>query len=122
VIMPDEVKLKLGKGLAFVKRRLKRLRPIYHRVADRVRAHILLCLLAYYVEWHLMQAWEPLLLKLRSGDGMPARRTRIPDFVRYWNTDIGRPRIESPGWGHGRSRRFESIHGSPSATLRQSSI
>src|SRR5271166_3508751 len=38
-------------------------RPIYHRVADRVRAHILLCLLAYYVEWHLRQVWEPLLFE-----------------------------------------------------------
>ena len=38
-------------------------RPTYHRVADRVRAHILLCLLAYYVEWHLRQAWEPLLFE-----------------------------------------------------------
>ena len=36
-------------------------RPIHHRTADRVRAHILLCLLAYYVEWHLRQAWESLL-------------------------------------------------------------
>jgi transposase len=38
-------------------------RPIYHHVADRVRAHILLCLLAYYVEWHLRQAWQPLLFE-----------------------------------------------------------
>jgi transposase len=38
-------------------------RPIYHHVADRVRAHILLCLLAYDVEWHLRQAWEPLLFE-----------------------------------------------------------
>ena len=30
-------------------------RPIHHRTADRVRAHILLCLLAFYVEWHLRQ-------------------------------------------------------------------
>lgn len=36
-------------------------RPIYHRLADRVKAHILLCLLAYYVKWHLMEAWRPLL-------------------------------------------------------------
>jgi Transposase DDE domain len=35
-------------------------RPIHHRTAERVRAHILLCLLAYYVEWHLRQAWESL--------------------------------------------------------------
>ena len=38
-------------------------RPIHHRLADRVRAHILLCLLAYYVEWHLRQVWEPLLFE-----------------------------------------------------------
>jgi transposase len=38
-------------------------RPIHHRTADRVRAHILLCLPAYYVEWHLRQAWEPLLFE-----------------------------------------------------------
>jgi hypothetical protein len=38
-------------------------RPIHHRTADRVRAHILLCLLAFYVEWHLRQAWEPLLFE-----------------------------------------------------------
>ncbi len=40
-----------------------RVRPIHHRTADRVRAHILLCLLAYYVEWHLRQVWEPLLFE-----------------------------------------------------------
>ena len=38
-------------------------RPIHHRTADRVRAHILLCLLAYYVGWHLRQAWESLLFE-----------------------------------------------------------
>ena len=36
-------------------------RPIYHRVEPRVRAHIFLCLLAYYVEWHLRKAWASLL-------------------------------------------------------------
>ncbi|HSB88903.1 MAG TPA: IS1634 family transposase [Anaerolineales bacterium] len=38
-------------------------RPIHHRTAERVRAHILLCLLAYYVEGHLRRAWEPLLFE-----------------------------------------------------------
>ena len=37
------------------------LRPIYHRLPDRVRAHLLLCLLAYHVEWHMRQALAPLL-------------------------------------------------------------
>jgi Transposase DDE domain len=38
-------------------------RPIHHRLEDRVRAHILLCMLAYYLEWHLRQAWAELLFK-----------------------------------------------------------
>ena len=36
-------------------------RPIYHRVEPRVRAHIFLCLLAYYVQWEMRRAWAPLL-------------------------------------------------------------
>src|SRR5512140_176702 len=38
-------------------------RPIHYRPADRVRARVLLCLLAYYVQWHLRRAWEPLLFE-----------------------------------------------------------
>ena len=33
-------------------------RPIYHRIAQRVRAHIFLCTLAYYVEWHIREIWR----------------------------------------------------------------
>jgi len=56
------------KALAQVERAFRSLktidlkvRPIHHRTADRVRAHILLCMLAYYVEWHLREAWRELL-------------------------------------------------------------
>lgn len=38
-------------------------RPIRHRTENRVPAHIFLCLLAYYVEWHLRRAWAPLLFE-----------------------------------------------------------
>ena len=38
-------------------------RPIRHRTEERVPAHIFLCLLAYYVEWHLRCAWAPLLFE-----------------------------------------------------------
>jgi hypothetical protein len=38
-----------------------RIRPIFHHAPDRVRAHIFLCMLAYYVEWHLRRAWAELL-------------------------------------------------------------
>ncbi len=51
-------------------------RPIHHRTADRVRAHILLCLLAFYVEWHLRQVWEPLLFE--DEDLTEDRRRRDP--------------------------------------------
>lgn len=38
-----------------------KVRPIHHRLEDRVRAHVLLCMLAYYVEWHMRRALAPLL-------------------------------------------------------------
>jgi transposase len=39
------------------------IRPIHHHLETRVRAHIFLCMLAYYLTWHLKQAWAPLLFK-----------------------------------------------------------
>jgi transposase len=38
-----------------------KVRPIHHHLADRVRAHVFLCMLAYYVEWHMRQALAPIL-------------------------------------------------------------
>jgi hypothetical protein len=53
-----------------------RVRPIFHRTEDHVRAHIFLCLLAYYVEWHLRRAWAPLLFE---DETLPSdRQTRDP--------------------------------------------
>jgi transposase len=56
------------KSLAGVERAFRSLktvdlhvRPIHHRLPDRVRAHILLCMLAYYVEWHMRQRLAPIL-------------------------------------------------------------
>src|SRR5208282_6945821 len=58
------------KSLAVVERAFRCLkgidvlvRPIRHRTEERVPAHIFLCLLAYYVEWHLRRAWAPLLFE-----------------------------------------------------------
>ena len=58
------------KGLAQVERAFRclkgldlRIRPIYVRTEAHVRAHIFLCLLAYYVEWHLRRAWAELLFE-----------------------------------------------------------
>lgn len=36
-------------------------RPIRHRLENRVKAHLFLCMLAYYVQWHMAEAWRPLL-------------------------------------------------------------
>jgi transposase len=58
------------KGLEAVERAFKtfkgpelEIRPIHHHLEDRVRAHVFLCMLAYYLTWHLRQAWAPLLFK-----------------------------------------------------------
>lgn len=50
-----------------------RVRPIYHRTPDHVRAHIFLCLLAYYVEWHMRRALAPLLF---DDEELPTDRQR----------------------------------------------
>jgi hypothetical protein len=56
------------------------LRPIYHRSEDRVRAHVLICMLAAYIAWHLRKAWAPLTFTdeippARTDPVVPARRS-----------------------------------------------
>jgi len=52
-----------------------KVRHVHHRVADRVRAHVFLCTLAYYVEWHMRQALKPMLFddeeQLEPGQSRP---------------------------------------------------
>src|SRR5215210_4236134 len=72
------------------------LRPIHHRLEDRVRAHILLCMLAYYLEWHLRQAWAELIFK----DESPPER---PDPVAKASRSLAaeqKARTERTGHGH----------------------
>jgi transposase len=52
-------------------------RPIHHRLPDRVRAHILLCMLAYYVEWHMRQLLAPILFDDHDKPQAQAARTSI---------------------------------------------
>jgi transposase len=70
------------KSLAQVERAFRSLktvdlkvRPIHHRKPDRVRAHIFLCMLAYYVEWHMREAWAPLMF---ADTDQAAKATRDP--------------------------------------------
>jgi transposase len=52
-----------------------KIRPIHHRLEDRVRAHILLCMLSYYVEWHMREAWRELTF---ADEDQVAKKTRDP--------------------------------------------
>jgi len=47
------------------------IRPIRHWTEDRVRAHVFLCMLAYYVQWHLERAWAPLLFRDEEPADLP---------------------------------------------------
>jgi len=50
-------------------------RPIRHYLEDRVRAHLFLCMLAYYVQWHMTEAWRPLLF---ADEDQQSKATRDP--------------------------------------------
>jgi transposase len=52
-------------------------RPIHHRRAQRVRAHVLLCMLAYYLEWHMRQVLKPILFDDHDRAAAEAARTSI---------------------------------------------
>ena len=51
-----------------------KIRPIFHHLADRVKAHVFLCMLAYYVEWHMRQKLAPMLFD--DDDKQTAERLR----------------------------------------------
>jgi len=55
-----------------------KVRPIHHHLENRVRAHIFLCMLAYYVEWHLLEAWRELLFSDEDADAKLSRDPVAP--------------------------------------------
>ncbi len=65
------------------------IRPIHHHLETRVRAHVFLCMLAYYLTWHLRQAWAPLIFKDEQPPIQPdpvAKATRSPAAQRKART------------------------------------
>ena len=65
------------------------IRPIHHRLEDRVRAHVFLCMLAYYLTWHLRHAWAPMLFKDETPSMHPdpvAKANRSPAAERKART------------------------------------
>jgi hypothetical protein len=76
------------------------LRPVFHRLEDRVRAHVLICLLACYLTWHLRQAWAPLTFTdehppQRENPVAPARRSASAQAKASRKTGPGRQRVRS---------------------------
>ena len=76
-----EATVRAYKGLSVVERAFRsyktvdlKVRPIYHYSAERVRAHVFLCMLAYYLEWHLRLKLVTLLFDDRQAE---TRRTRL---------------------------------------------
>ena len=75
-------------------------RPIRHRLEDRVKSHIFLSMLAYYVQWHMTQAWQPLTFADEAGPDStrqhdpvaPAKRSKKAlDKVHSRRLDDGTP-------------------------------
>jgi transposase len=52
-------------------------RPVYHWLADRVRAHVFLCMLAYYLEWHMRQRLAPMLFDDTDKEAAEAQRRSV---------------------------------------------
>lgn len=73
------------KGLSVVERAFRsiktvdlKIRPIHHRLAPRVKAHVFLCMLAYHVEWHMRQALAPMLFDDHDPEaGQAARDSQV---------------------------------------------
>jgi hypothetical protein len=70
------------KGLAWAEQAFRmmktaelELRPVFHWTATRVRAHVLLCMLAYYLEWHMRRSLAPMLFDDHDPAGREAQRT-----------------------------------------------
>ncbi len=76
------------------------LRPIWHRLEDRVKAHVLICMLACYLTWHLRQAWAPLTFTdehppARGNPVAPTRRSPSAAAKAAFKTGPGKQPIRS---------------------------
>ncbi len=75
-----------------------KVRPVYHYRADRVRAHVLLCMLAYYVEWHMRRSLRPLLFDDENPEEAQRERSSV----------VERAEVSSSARNKARSRRATS--------------
>ncbi len=82
--MGAEEVVKAYKGLSWVERAFRcmktidlKVRPVFHRLADRVRSHVFSCMLAYYVEWHMRRELAPLLFDDEEKQSAEAKRVTV---------------------------------------------
>ena len=82
--LDDDASVRAYKSLAQVERAIRsiktvdlQIRPIFHWAAPRVRAHVLLCMLAYHVEWHMRQRLAPMLYDETDHEAAAAMRASI---------------------------------------------
>jgi hypothetical protein len=78
------------------------LRPIWHRLEDRVRAHVLICMLACYLTWHLRKAWAPLTY---ADEHPPQHASPVAPARRSASADAKAARKTGPGNQHIRGFR-----------------
>ncbi len=82
--LDDSATVKSYKSLSLVERAFRclktvdlQIRPVHHWLAERVRAHVFLCMLAYYLEWHMRQRLAPMLYDDTDKDAAEALRTSV---------------------------------------------
>jgi hypothetical protein len=80
----DAATVRSYKSLSLVERAFRciktvdlQVRPVYHWLAERVRAHVCLCMLAYYLEWHMRQRLAPMLFDDTDKDAAEALRASV---------------------------------------------
>jgi len=82
--LDDAATVRSYKSLSLVERAFRciktvdlQIRPVYHWLADRVRAHVFVCMLAYYLEWHMRQRLAPMLYVDTDKDAAEAQRSSV---------------------------------------------
>jgi len=83
-VLDDAATVRSYKSLAVVERAFRciktvdlHIRPVHHWLAERVHAHVFLCMLAYYVEWHMRQRLAPMLFDETDREAAEARRRSV---------------------------------------------
>ena len=101
-VLDDAATVRSYKSLSRVERAFRciktvdlHIRPVHHWLADRVRAHVFLCMLAYYLEWHMRRKLAPLLFDDTDKEAAEALRNsvvasarRSPEAIRKQNTGV----------------------------------